>query len=237
MNIDSLTTEQKDLLGLKSVTDGGLLFCGVTEEAFAINGVTHQWPRGSKLTWRLDVTRLGTLSNMDMRDAIAVALKEISGCCDITHSMATVGQTPNLLIISRLMDGASGVLADCQIPVGNVNAGTSLLMRFDDSENWVIQDQPTQGVIDFYRVFLHEAEHGHGLGHKPVSIPEPALIAPMYSRTIRNLQRVDVQELLRRYGAPAAVPTPPTPTPGAKPVNVTVEQDGKVWKGSIPRVG
>lgn len=233
------TEENLDLYGMRPASEGGLLFCGVSEEQFAINGTTYQWPRGSQLTWRLDISRLGTLLHATMCDVIDAALKEISESCDIEHSMAKPGQVANLVIISRRLDGQSGVLADCQIPVGNVNPNTSLLMRFDDSESWVVSEQPGGAEIDFYRVFLHEALHWHGLGHKPVNINDLALIAPVYSRSIRNCQPADKRELVRRYG-PRTTPVTPPPdggVPGALPVKFRevkeISQGDKLWRGEV----
>lgn len=216
---------------------GGGMFCGVTEEQFAINGVTYAWPRGSKLRWGIAFSRLGQLSDMDVKDAITAALKEISDCCDVRHEYVSNPNAANLKITVQRLDGPNGVLADCQIPVGNVSVdSTSLLMRLDDGEQWVLAEHPAPGTIDFYRVFLHESEHGHGLGHKPASLQVPALIAPVYSPIVRSLQAADKSELVRRYGGPVSEPAPPQPVPGAKPITVTIEQDGKKWSGSVQRV-
>jgi hypothetical protein len=222
------------------VADGGGLFCGVTEQEYAINGSTYQWPRGSVLTWGIGFSRLGGLSDMDCKDAVEAALKEISGCCDVSHKYIKNFAAANIRLGNELMDGKSGVLADMQIPVGNVSVdGTSLRGRFDDSENWVLAENPAPGTIDFYRVALHELEHAHGLGHRPASIQEPALIAPVYSPVMRSLQPADKAELVRRYGPPKPVAEPPptTPVPGSKPVKYTgtheIEQDGKRWRGVV----
>lgn len=233
------TDAELDEHGLRPVTDGGRLFCGVTAEAFAINGVTYGWKPGSKIKIGLEFSRLGQLSDMDCKDAITVALKEIRDCCGgIDHEIVSNPDFANIYLQVRRLDGAMGVLADCEIPQpGSTPDGTRLRMRFDDSEAWVISETPQQGQIDFYRVFLHEVEHGHGLGHKPANIAAAALIAPTYSRTLRNLQPADKAEFVRRYGPPKVQPVPPpTPTPGVKPVTVTVEQDGKRWSGPVPRV-
>jgi hypothetical protein len=85
----------------------------------------------------------------------------------------------------------------------------------------VLADIPRPGTIDFYRVALHELLHGHGLGHKPASIQVPALIAPIYSPTLMNLQKADKDELIRRYGTPK--PPPTTPPPGTMPETLAVE--------------
>jgi hypothetical protein len=205
------------------LTEGGGTFCGVSEEQFAINGVTYKWPRGSKLAWGLEFSRLGQLSDMDVKDAIDAALKEISACCDVSHAYVKNPAAANFRLTTRRLDGSSGVLADFQIPVGNVSTDTTTLIgRFDDSENWVLAENPPNGTIDFYRVALHEFLHGHGLGHKPASIKVPALIAPVYSPLVRSLQAADVGELVRRYGDPKAIPVPPAP-PGDAPNQIDVD--------------
>lgn len=213
----------------------GMTFCGQNDQGFAIGGVTYQWPRGSHLTWGFSFTKLGSLTADDIRQAIAAALKEISDCCNVTHEYVPNANGAHIKITLERLDGASGMLADCQIPVGNVSVDrTQLLMRVDDSEAWGLFENPPPGKIDFYRVALHELLHAHGLGHKPVDVREPALIAPMYDRSIRNLQPADKAELVRRYGQPkvAATPTTPVPAvpPGVKPpVKVEVTIGGQVW--------
>lgn len=222
-----------------SVSFGGGLFCGQNDEGYAINGTTYQWPRGSRLTWGLAFSSVGGLSAADCKDAITEALKEISNCCDVTHQYVPNANTANIKIISQRLDGPSGVLADMQIPFPNAHPdSTQLIGRVDDSEKYGLFDNPPQGWIDFYRMMLHELEHAHGLGHKPASIQVPALIAPIYSPRMRHLQKADIDELVRRYGTPKLPPPGPVDPPGTtpKPVSVVVEQDGKKWAGSIPRV-
>lgn len=219
-----------------SVSFGGGLFCGQNDEGYAINGQTFQWPRGSRLTWGIAFSSVGGLSAADCKDAITEALKEISGCCDVTHAYVANANTANIKITSQRLDGPSGVLADMQIPFSNAHPdSTQLIGRVDDSEKYGLFDNPPQGWIDFYRMMLHELEHAHGLGHKPASLQVPALIAPIYSPVMRHLQPADIGELVRRYGAPQA-PVPP-PTAGGKPVNFKgigeVEQDGKLWRGEV----
>lgn len=230
-------------MGLRSALDGGRLFCGVTAEAFAIGNVTYGWARGSKLTLGLEFSALGKLSDLDVKDAISMALKEVHESSEgIRLEITNSPQLANIYLRRQRLDGAMGVLADCEIPPpGSKADARQLRMRFDDSEGWVINETPGQGQIDFYRVFLHELEHGLGLGHAPANLGQPALIAPTYSRTLRNLQAADKAELMRRYGPPAPaapLPTaPPTPVPGGKPVlisgtiNVTQPGSTALWSG------
>ncbi len=216
----------------------GMEFCGQVDQGYAIDGRTCSWPRGSHLTWGFNFTKLGSLTADDIRQAITAALKEISDCCNITHEFVANANAANIKITLERLDGASGVLADCQIPVGNVSVDrTQLLMRVDDSEAWGLFENPPPNKIDFYRVVLHELLHGHGLGHKPDSVPDVALIAPLYSRAVRHLQPADKAELVRRYGPPVVAPTSPNSPPtspnlpaGAKPTaKIEVTIGGQVW--------
>jgi len=206
----------------RPVSQGGCAFCAVELQEYAINGVTYGWRKGSHLKLALDFDDLGPLRAVDVREAVMAALQEISGCCDITHELVASALHANLVVKLAKMDGQMGVLADCQIPApGSTPDSTQLFMRIDTSERWALSVNPVGDQIDFYRVFLHEALHGHGLGHKPASIRDPALIAPMYSPSIRNLQPADKSELLRRYGV-AQTPVP-APLPPGKPLSIVGE--------------
>lgn len=219
-----------------TIADGGGLFCGQNQEGFAINGVTYQWVRGSKISWGLDFSRIGQLTFDDMVSCIKEFLKEITDSCDIFFEHITNADIANIKVTGRRLDGKSGILADMMIPPpGSRPDNTQLIGRVDDSENWVLADNPPNGTIDFYRTMLHEWLHACGLGHRPPSITQPALIAPLYSPTMRHLQKADKDELVRRYGAPQT-PIPP-PVSGSKPVDYegvhTIKQGGKMWRGTV----
>jgi hypothetical protein len=231
---------------LKPVALGGLLFCGVSEEQFAINGTRYQWPKGSELGWNIGFSRLGKLGDQDLKDAYAAGCAEImAATAGIKLKYVANPKTANILCNIARLDGPSGILADMQIPVGNVSdQATTLQGRFDDSELWVLSDTPAPNEIDFYRVGLHELLHAMGLGHKPPEIQDEALIAPIYNRAIRHLQPADKRELVIRYGEAAEVKPsdPPVPVaPGSKPVWVRIEngqlkvgQDTKEWGIPLP---
>jgi hypothetical protein len=203
-------------LGIRPVTEGGKLFCGVTLQEYAIGGVTHQWPRAIvTLNWSMNFSRLGSLSDMDFKDCATAWLKEISDNCNRVYKYVANPRLANILYTVQRLDARMGVLADMQIPVGNMTPDSQLVGRFDDSEDWVISDDPKEGQIDLYRVGGHETQHAEGCGHKPSNITAPARIAPTYSRTIRYMQPADVSELVRRNGParnlPPVVPVPPAP--------------------------
>lgn len=210
------TTPEQEAYGLRPVTDGGTLYCGVTVQEYAIGGVTYAWPAAiKKLRWSLNFSRLGQLSDMDFKDAATMWFKEISDCCDREFEYVSNTRLANILYTIERLDGPSGVLADARLPVGNVTPDTQLPVRFDDSEGWTLAEKPGQGEIGAYPVGLHESLHTLGLGHKPTNIREPALIAPVYNPLIRNLQAADIGELQRRYGKPVIVKPPPPTMPVA----------------------
>lgn len=191
-----------ELYGLRSAARGGLLFCGVTEERFAINGVRYQWPKGSRLAWNLGFSRLHDLTDLDLKGAMVEMLKEISDVCCLDFEYTPNPKQANILIDLARLDGPSGVLADMAIPMQNAHPDrTQLRGRVDSSENrWVLKENPGPGELDWYRTQLHELLHACGLGHQAANAAEPALIAPTYNPRIRHLQRPDIAELQIRYG-------------------------------------
>jgi hypothetical protein len=221
-----------------SVLQGGAGFCGVTNESFAINGVVHHWRKGSKLKIALDFDDLGQLRSSQVKEAIEAAVNEIRATTDgLTFELFTPTLSANLVCKLARLDGPSGVLADCQVPMPNANpANTQLTMRIDTGEVWRLFAGSMNGAIDFQRVWLHEFLHGIGLGHKPASISKPALIAPMYSPAIRNLQEADKGEITRRYGGRT---TPIAPTPPVVPAPATgiqgeikITLNGETWSAA-----
>lgn len=232
-------SEMAELYGLKSVHDGGVLFCGVSEQQFAINGRTHAWPKGIKLTWSLADAgmRLGELSAADIKQCYAEAFAEVMAVCDVHAEYSPNAKTANFLATAARLDGRQGVLADHQIPFGR--ADQTLVGRYDVAERWVIAENPRAGEIDLKRVVTHELLHGWGLGHAAVDRRSPALIEPSYSLSVRDLQERDIAELVRRYGPskrdrpPTAPPSIPTPT-GTLQAKVEVTINGEVWRASGP---
>lgn len=230
-------SEMAELYGLKSVHDGGVLFCGVSEQTFAINGRTHAWPQGSKLTWSLADRgmKLGQLNADDIAQCYEQAFAEVMSVCDVHAEYSPNAKTANFLATAARLDGRQGVLADHQIPFGR--ADQQLIGRFDTSEQWVIAENPRSGEIDLFRVVLHELLHGWGLGHAPVDRRSPALIEPSYSLSVRHLQERDKAELVRRYGPSKKdrPPAPSVPTPtGNLQAKVEVTINGEVWQASGP---
>lgn len=218
------TDSELEMYGLRSAASGGLLFCGVTEQRFAIDGVRYQWPKKSKLAWCLGFDRLHDLSDMDLKGAMIAMLKEISDVCELDFEYTPNPRQANVLINLARLDGPSGVLADMGIPMRNAHPDrTQLKGRVDSSEiRWVLSENPGPNELDWYRTQLHEMLHACGLGHQPTNAAVPALIAPTYSRRIRHLQPPDVAELQIRYGKREPRPDVPQPPPEADTAKVTV---------------
>ena len=217
-----------------SVLQGGAGFCGVTLESFAINGVTHYWRKGSKLKIAVDFDDLGQMPAAQVKEAIEAAVNEIRAVTDgLTFELFTPTLSANLICKLARLDGPSGVLADCMIPMPNASTdNTQLTMRIDTGEVWRVFSGSVNGAIDFQRVWLHEFLHGIGLGHKPASIAKPALIAPMYSPAIRNLQEADIGEIVRRYGGrttPIEPPPATIPSPTGIQGEIKVTLNGETW--------
>jgi len=197
--------------------------------------VVHHWRKGSKLKIAVDFDDLGQLRSSQVKEAIEAAINEIRATTDgLTFDLFTPTLSANLVCKLARLDGPNGVLADCQIPMPNASpSNTQLTMRIDTGEVWRLFAGSMNGAIDFQRVWLHEFLHGIGLGHKPASIAHPALIAPMYSPAIRNLQEADKGEIVRRYGGRTTpiVPAPPmAPIPvGGMQADVKITVNGETW--------
>lgn len=220
-----------------SVTAGGTSFCGVTLQEYAIGGVTHGWKPGSKLRVALDFDDLGALRASQVRDTLVQCYEEIEAACNLKFELISATLNANLIIKLARMDGASGVLADCGIPPQNADPNNvQLHMRIDTSERWGLSVNPTGDMIDLYRVKLHELLHFCGLGHQPASIREPALIMPMYSPSLRNLQGPDKSELRRRHGGPVVAPHAPLP-PGGFPLTIPVRVSFDAHGGTYAAAG
>lgn len=229
--VNPAVAEALKAMGVQSAVDGGLIFCACNSEAFAINGVTYQWPRDSKLKWSLGFSALGSLNDMDLKGMYTDNFKEIARACNLQFEYVSSPNSANIFTELANMDGRGGVLADMQIPM---QSSQRVNGRIDQLDVWTIaEDVSNTDKIDAKRVTLHELLHACGLGHAPVVRDNPALIEPTYNRQIAHLQPRDIAELQRRYGPPVTAPgEPPAPVNNNVTVEIVVRTADKVVKFS-----
>lgn len=220
---------------LGDLIDPDMLFCACEVQAYAVSGVTLTWGNHRHLKWGTTVQNLDSIPHMDFRDCVDAVCKEFASRADVSLTYTADPSKANLLIVEQSIDGPSGILGDCQMPV-RPNPGTQLMLRIDKTDRFVISDRPNPGEIDAYTFLGHEMEHFWGLGHQPASIQKPARIKPIYDIACRYMQDADWDEFWRRYPIVTPKPADPKPAPGAKPVIVRLDnegawcgQDGKEW--------
>lgn len=189
-------------------------FCNVPEHVVGqANGRLCQWPRGHVVTW----TVTGLLPGWTREQLVEVygrawlAWTSVSGLK--TQFVEQVKQA-NIEVTSRAIDGPAGVLAEAELPCGNVTPSTRLRCWFDNREQkWVDAiNVGGIGAVDLLRVAIHEFGHNLGHGHdtdgRTNSIMDPAV------SHLRDPQQVDIQRQIERYGEPVAMPDPTEPPAG-----------------------
>jgi hypothetical protein len=207
-------------------------FCGVVQ-SFGMGSAQVKLP-SNIVTFRVDGDLPG-FSRAELEDACMEGWKRWERCIGIkVDKHANPKTDPTQIVTATRMDGSSGVLADQQLPFGR---GVGLLMRIDNGERWIAADNPSQGRINLIAVLCHE--DGHCLGFQHINAGgTPDLMNPTYSPRIFVPQPDDISYGRKLYGPPITDVPPPVepPTVNGKPVQITVEQEGKKWFGTIQRV-
>lgn len=204
-------------------------FCGVSE-AFGAGAAQVKLPSNRVTFIVRDV--LPGLSREDQEAAHMESWRRWSRVIGITvdkHPNTKTDVTQIVTVVN--LGGPLGVLADQMLPYGS---GVNLRMRLDSSERWQVADNPSQGMINLLAVLTHE--NGHCLGMQHISADGSAdLMNATYSPRIHSPQADDISYGRKLYGPPIDGGSSPQ-VPVQKPITVTVEQDGKRWAGSLPRV-
>lgn len=189
----------------------GKSFCNVPDaELLEANSQLAQWPAGTALTFgivqvvrgftMLDMARIGEEAYREWHEACG--LPPIKWTQDLTSA--------HILIGIRNIDGVYGVLAEAELPVGNVTADRQLRLWFDNRDTYVDSLNPPSGRIPILPVWRHEGGHTLGLGHNMNNVKD-ALMDPALSDII-DLQAWDIAQIQMRYGKPELTPpTPPLP--------------------------
>lgn len=195
-------------------------FCGVRDR-LNINGKICRWDRakwdGKRFTTnppQLCIVpyfvngKAAKLTKQQTDSAVAEAVSAFMKVSAFVYVPVDSASAANLIISFGKIDGASSVLAWCELPCGPDSEATQLKSLVDDHEPWVISANPSNGYVDIVRVIRHELAHGAGMDH----IADGNLLAPYYDANIREFQAGDIKELQLRYGPPVPV-TPATPPP------------------------
>jgi len=206
----------------------GQRICGVADH---FGSVLCRWPQTDR---RVTIFATGRAGEVAIADAAEWAIQAWNEACGIRMEMSTNPKTANLYTRSKRLDGPGNVLAQCQLPCG-VRPDAQLFCDVDDSELYVLGENPPAGRVDLGRTLRHEYGHGIGIGH----ISDGNLMAPRYSSSLWTLKNGDIMEGRARYGdpvvTPPAVPIPGGSTPDApRPVNGPrlefVDPDGRRWR-------
>lgn len=187
-------------------------FCShpdVMPEQIGNNG-SCRWPN-KDVAWTI-VQGLPNVPNEILKQAYTLAWSYISEVCGLTPFFVSEANKAQVIMGSRGIDNAGGVLAESELPCGNVKV---CRQWYDTGENWVISENPTQGQIDLVRVACHELIHALGVNHGPAG----NLMAPVYSPMIRKPRSWDIEQLQARYGPP----NPINPPPGPGIINITID--------------
>src|SRR5262245_4742528 len=160
-------------------------FCGVsTLAALAPEKWNKQrltyWVKGS-----LPNVSSGTFEST-ARDSFAAW----SAVVPLDFRAAKSGETPDIVIDARRIDGRFGVLAESQLPNGS---DRQLMQWYDTSESFVVSATPGGNEIDLLAVMIHEIGHVLGLDHAPRNSPD--IMAPTYKVGLRSLQPGDVRRI------------------------------------------
>ena len=158
-----------------------------------------QWPAGHVIRWTIG-DKLPQFTDDEYLEVCRLAWAPWEAESGVR--LRYTDGTPNVILTTRRIDGQAGVLAEAQLPCGNVTPTSQLRMWADTSENWTNAENPTGRMFDALRVLMHEFGHLLGISHIN---GDRALMNPRVSE-IRTLQPPDIQEARRRYGDPSETP-------------------------------
>jgi hypothetical protein len=163
-------------------------------DVMPIGSSVCKWPDG-EITW--DITaEINGLSRGQVQEGVTEALNRWKRVCGIRPVFTPGNPNARITIGSRGIDGPMGVLAESELPCGNVRR---CRQWYDNGEPWgMFNGSGANRLIDFIRVAMHELGHALGMGH----IGAGNLLAPTYSRNIWEAQAGDIAEMVARYGQP-----------------------------------
>lgn len=177
-------------------------FCRTVVPAQA-NASNCRW-RHSPVTWRVTETP-DEFTDEEYADIVRLAFAAWEAICGLRTKEAKDDERPNIVFLARRIDGRNGVLAEAQLPCGNVTSSTQLWCRVDVGEDWRNYKGPLHsGLMDILRVLMHEIGHLLGISHE-----KTAAIIALMDPTVQNVrapQDWDINEAQLRYGPPSDTP-------------------------------
>jgi hypothetical protein len=224
------TKEFQEYFGLEADAEFGpktframhSLRCGVSDH-LKINAQEAKW-RKRELTYFVE-SYDSDLSKSRYDEIVQQAFDQWVEVADLKITRGRSAATCDILIGAGSgrqddFDGASGVLAWCELPNGT---DRQILCKVDLAETWI--DSPTKRGILLLNVLCHEFGHGLGLEHSRI---QSALMAPYYAVGVsKPQQNDDVTRIQTLYGPPQAAPTPPTaPTPSPTEMSIVISGKG-----------
>jgi len=157
---------------------------------------------GETVVYWTIVSYLSRFSKDQLKAAYESAWASWADVCGLRPVYVEDPARAMVLMGTRSIDRAGGVLAESELPCGNVR-----LCRqwYDTNEPWVFSDNAVQGQVDIGRVARHEIGHVLGINHGPGG----NLMAPAYSQSITQPQAWDIDQGRTRYGPPVTILPPP----------------------------
>lgn len=189
-------------------------FCQLPELFSLDAAALNKWGKKT-ITWRLFGTNgLPGFTSDDLADVFKWSFSQWAAVADLVF-IQTVNAAADITITTGRIDNAGNTLAWSELPGPNA-INQKLTQKFDSSEPFVFSSNPPPSKIDLGAVAVHEIGHALGISHAPSN--SRALMAPIYSPSIRTPQSWDIQQIQQRYG-PQKPSVPPTTTPTTPPVN------------------
>ena len=190
-----------------------LSFCKHPEH-MEMGGQLCRWPDGD-ITWTL-IDLVPGVTEKGLHDAVAWGLEKWAAVCGVRPRYVGSAAEARILVGSRNIDGPGSILAECELPCGNVQ---QVRLWFDMGDNWTTDFNATDRRIIIEDVAWHELGHALGLGHAPQG--SACIMAPVYNPAVKVPGGWDLEQSVSRYGQPLPeLPFPPTPVPVPTPIPV-----------------
>lgn len=196
--------------------DEPIYICGRNEAMQEQRFAPRPWPNRT-IKWTVKFNGFTGLANDKVLEAFRVAWMGWSADIDIDPQWVDKPSDAHVLIQFGDIDGSGKVLAWSELSDGT---STQKEQLYDRKEQWEIAEVTRR--IDLVRVAAHEI--GHVLGLKHDSTNSNALMAPMYSRSVRLPTNRDISRAIALGYRPKQKAPLPKQGGGGVSLKVTVEE-------------